>query len=640
MPHLGFLIYTVAVAATAPSCRCTSPAACWDAVPWASLNASVGGRLFPTGDPLSPCQADAGSASCAAALASSDDEFWLSSFPGGYLHTGTFGQFNLTTVQSAFAVDARSEGDVSATVAFAQRHNLRLVIKSTGHDWYARSTSPGSLLLWTHGLSSINFIDAFTCTGCPAGTPRVPAVAVGAGVQFRELYDAAQLTGKLVIGGTCDSVSVGGCWLGGCFGSFSRVFGTGAANILELRLVLANGTSVTVNEVHLPDLFWGMKGGGLGLAGVVVSYVARAHPAPLYVTTCNLQLSAMSASDFLDLAEAFLLLVDGPLASSKWGSGGFSVGGLSISFSAHGYNRLPADCDAALAPIKAWVSANPSKRFNVSSSAPMWNASTWAPGASFPWMEVHPDREISTAIGRSFSRMLPLSMRNAPGGARTLAGVLLNSSLLQPPASGPNASRAVSYWMADKTQGGLVSPQLEQFLGTSLNPVLLDGTALYLYMLNIPSLPTVPPSPALAASLLPRLKNYAILSPADPLWALCSDAAAGNVSAASACIFTLTDERVPWLQEQAEVLRAALYAALPNVHPQTGAPLSMSYVAETNFLDEDWAVSQWGANYARLKAIKLQYDSEGLFVCHHCVGSENWVPPEYNCRVAAKPSEE
>jgi NAD(P)-dependent dehydrogenase (short-subunit alcohol dehydrogenase family) len=37
---------------------------------------------------------------------------------------------------------------------------------------------------------------------------------------------------------------------------------------------------VTVNEAQLPDLFWGLKGGGLGLAGVVVSYVARAHPAP------------------------------------------------------------------------------------------------------------------------------------------------------------------------------------------------------------------------------------------------------------------------------------------------------------------------------------------------------------------------
>ena len=628
-----FLSTPLGVVAQAPGCRCTPPAPCWDVVPWSSLNASVGGRLVAVGDPLGACAADSSSEACVAALNASDNEWWLTSSPGGYLHTGTYGQWNLTTAQAALAVAAESEADVSATVAFAQAHNLRLVVKATGHDWYARSTSPGALLLWTHRLSSIAFFDAFACAGCPAESPPVPAVAVGSGVQFRELYDAAQLAGKLVIGGTCDSVSVGGCWLGGCFGSFSRVFGTGAANILELRLVLSNGTAVTVNQVQHPDLFWGMKGGGLGLAGVVVSYTARAHPAPVHVTDCNVRLSAMSAGDFLDLAEAFLLLVDGPLASAQWGSGGFSVAGFTIEFGAHGYNRLPADCDAALAPIKAWAAADPGKRFTVSNTTLLWNASSWVPGQSFPWMEAHPDREISTAVGRSFSRMLPLSARNAPGGARALAGVLLNSSLLLPPASGPNASRATSYWMADKTQGGLGAPQLEQFLETALNPVLLDGTALYLYMLNIPSLPTVPPSPALAASLLPRLKNYAILSPEDPLWALCGDAASGNASAATACFSTLTDVRVPWLQERAEVLRAALYEALPNVHPDTGDAFSMSYIAETDYLEEGWAVSQWGsANYARLKVLKQQYDPAGLFVCRHCVGSEEWLPPNFDCR--------
>jgi len=250
-------------------------------------------------------------------------------------------------------------------------------------------------------------------------------------------------------------------------------------------------------------------------------------------------------------------------------------------------------------------------------------------------MEQHPDREISTAIALSFSRLLPLSMRNTEEGARALAGVLLNSTLLLPPGSGPNASRATSFWMADKAQGNLASPQLEQFLATCLNPLLLDGSALYLYMLNIPSLPTVKPSAALAASLFPRLKNYAVLSPEDPLWGPCSDAAgSGNDTAARACFGGLVNDRVPWLQSQAAVLREALYSALPNTDPSTGDPLSMSYIAETDFFDEDWAVSQWGAvNFERLKVLKHQYDPEGLFVCHHCVGSEQWAPPQYNCRV-------
>ena len=34
--------------------------------------------------------------------------------------------------------------------------------------------------------------------------------------------------------------------------------------------------------------------------------------------------------------------------------------------------------------------------------------------------------------------------------------------------------------------------------------------------------------------------------------------------------------------------------------------------------------SQWGANYPRLLEIKQKVDPAGLFVCHHCVGSEGW----------------
>ena len=49
-----------------------------------------------------------------------------------------------------------------------------------------------------------------------------------------------------------------------------------------------------------------------------------------------------------------------------------------------------------------------------------------------------------------------------------------------------------------------------------------------------------------------------------------------------------------------------------------------SYVAETNFFESDWQRSFWGANYARLQAVKAKYDPDGLFFVHHGVGSEEW----------------
>ena len=40
-------------------------------------------------------------------------------------------------------------------------------------------------------------------------------------------------------------------------------------------------------------------------------------------------------------------------------------------------------------------------------------------------------------------------------------------------------------------------------------------------------------------------------------------------------------------------------------------------------------------NYQRLLAVKNAYDPNGLFVCHHCVGSERWtVESSLNCEHA------
>ena len=106
-----------------------------------------------------------------------------------------------------------------------------LVVKATGHDWYGRSYAPGSLVLWTHKRKQMTWHDAFV----PAGSAEagVPAVTVESGVQFSDMYPAAQATPypkdplgrkSIVMGGTCDSVGVGGCWLGGCYGPFTKKF--------------------------------------------------------------------------------------------------------------------------------------------------------------------------------------------------------------------------------------------------------------------------------------------------------------------------------------------------------------------------------------------------------------------------------
>jgi len=40
--------------------------------------------------------------------------------------------------------------------------------------------------------------------------------------------------------------------------------------------------------------------------------------------------------------------------------------------------------------------------------------------------------------------------------------------------------------------------------------------------------------------------------------------------------------------------------------------------------EPDWQQAFWGANHARLQAVKSRYDPDGLFCVHHGVGSEAW----------------
>ena len=67
---------------------------------------------------------------------------------------------------------------------------------------------------------------------------------------------------------------------------------------------------------------------------------------------------------------------------------------------------------------------------------------------------------------------------------------------------------------------------------------------------------------------------------------------------------------------------AAVTAAMSEL--RNLVPRAASYVWETDYFEPNWQDSFWGDNYARLRAIKRNYDPDGLFFLHHGVGSEDW----------------
>ncbi|KAL5359266.1 FAD-binding domain-containing protein [Aspergillus floccosus] len=191
-------------------------------------------------------------------------------------------------------VEVTSVEDVQKSLGFAAEHNLRLVIKNTGHDYKGRSSAPDSFALWMHLYQPpIKLETNFTPEGC--ASPAGDVLTFGAGQEFQGIYDFAHAHNVRVVGGTSSSVGAAGGWItGGGHSMLSNEFGLGVDNVQQLKAVLPNGTYVTANRCQNQDIFFALRGGGGGTFGVIMEMSTLAHPEkPMkvaQVTLANLDL--------------------------------------------------------------------------------------------------------------------------------------------------------------------------------------------------------------------------------------------------------------------------------------------------------------------------------------------------------------
>jgi FAD/FMN-containing dehydrogenase len=236
--------------------------------------------------------------------------------------TQTLGWTDAWTSQaSAYAVLAQSSADVAAAVNFAREHRVRLVVKGGGHSYVGGSNAPDSLLIWTRpNLRAAELHDRFVPRGAAGLVEPETAVSVGAGAIWMDVYDAVTTTaGRYVQGGGCTTVGVAGLVQGGGFGSFSKGFGTAAANLLEAEVVTADGAVRIANAVRNPDLFWALKGGGGGTFGVVTRLTLRTHALPAFFGAVLARITAASDAAYVTLAGQVLSFYRERLLNPHWG---------------------------------------------------------------------------------------------------------------------------------------------------------------------------------------------------------------------------------------------------------------------------------------------------------------------------------
>jgi FAD/FMN-containing dehydrogenase len=320
--HVSRRIFIAGVAAVAGLAAVASTTGCapQGAVAWPSpdkweeLSAQVGGRLIK--NPVAPWA----SLGPGAVPKNLTNPWYLEEQVGATQSTGMYNAW--VSVPSSYAVAAETVSDVVAAVDFARENNVRLVIKGTGHDYYGRSSAPNSLLVWTHNMRDITVHTSFFPEGAPLDFEGIPALSTSAGNRWLEAYKVATDAGQYVQGGGCTSVGAcGGFALGGGFGSFSKRFGSGAAGIVEVEVVTANGDVLVANEFQNEDLFWALRGGGGGTFGVVTRMTLLSHPIPSIDGWISGTLSARSDEAYVELIERYLTFVASSLTNEVWGEG-------------------------------------------------------------------------------------------------------------------------------------------------------------------------------------------------------------------------------------------------------------------------------------------------------------------------------
>jgi FAD/FMN-containing dehydrogenase len=541
---------------------------------WEALKRAVGGRLLK---PVSPFAGGPGTATYAEAVRQLKNPFALGDDPA---LTQTSGWADAWTSRpSAYAVAAESAADVATAVTFARRHRLRLVVKGGGHSYQGTSEAPDSLLVWPRRMNKVTLHEGFVPSGGEGKVAPLPAVSVGAGAMWIDVYHAVStLGGRYVQGGGCTTVGVAGLVQSGGFGSFSKGFGTAASNLLEAEVVTADGAVLTVSEHAHPELFWGLKGGGGGSLGVVTRLTLRTFELPPFFGAVFGTIQASSDQAYRALLARAITFYREALFNQHWGEQMTFAPDNTLSINMVFQGLTQAQAEQAWKPFFDWVRAHDEYSF---AEAPrtlalpaqhFWDADFFRQHA--PQLMVNDDRpgtpsyhmvwagdrgQVGWFIHAYQSAWLPAALL-APGRQSALADALFA------------ASRRHDFALHfNKGMAGGEPSAIARTRDTAMNSQVADAFAL----------------------------------------AICADGSGPAFPG-------LREADLGEARGDAAAVAGAMNA-LRRVAPHAG-----SYVSESDYFLRDWQRGFWGSNYARLLRAKHRYDPDGLFIVHHGVGSEGW----------------
>ena len=375
------------------------------------------------------------------------------------------------------------------------------------------------------------------------------------------------------------------------FGSWSKKYGTGAANLLQVKIVTADGRALTVNAYQHPNLFWALRGGGFGM-GVVTQMTYRTFPLPRYFGYVGGEITATNNVNYQLLIKHLLTFLHDHIINPHWGEQvAFSSNNkITLSLVSQGLDRKAGE--AVWSPFVKWVKSQPKRfaikinidkispqqewHYNSDNSSMTLNKLPGAPKGQFWWAG---DGEQAYAYWVSYqSWWLPMRLFEKKNRDR-LANTIYKAAKQLP-------SFVSLQLHLNKGLAGAAADAVKRTRQTSMNPSVFHAAGLVIIASALP--------PAIVFGVpqhLPKKTQETIAR----LHLTKNDLLPKNIA--------------PAIDRAIDLI--------VNLAPNAG-----SYVNETSYFQPHWQQAFWGENYAKLLTVKKKYDPAGLFNCHHCVGSD------------------